>query len=312
MSPPTGRRPASLVEIEDRAGDDEYRSALIRALRRLAAETSRDGVSLHLTGIAVQKNDVSEYIERDKTWLMPVAVVVLAAVLALFFRRLLGVVLPLAVTGITVAGTLAAYGLAGLQVNAITALLPPVLMVLSLAVSVHVIQGWLEAPPGADHVTRIGTVVRRVRFPCFFCAVTTAIGFGSLITSPMPAVQQFGVFAAFGVLLSFAVGITLVPVGLSFLTPPASPGTVPHHPWFAGVLRWTAARAVERPWRVLAVFGGLTALAVAGLPLVRNNTDLVRFLKSDAPLFRDTLFIDAHLTGANRSTSSSLAATPRR
>jgi predicted RND superfamily exporter protein len=288
-----------LVEIEDRGGDHDYRTALIHALRQLAAQTTRDGISLHLTGVAAQKADVSEYIEHDKRWLMPLSVAVLAAVLAVFFRRLLGVVLPLAVTGITVAATLAVYGLAGYELNAITALLPPVLMVLSLAVSVHVIQGWIEAPPGDDGVARICAVVRRVRFPCFFCAVTTALGFGSLMTSPMPAVQQFGLFAAIGVLLSFAVGITLVPVGLSFLTPPPSPQAVPHHPWFARVLRWSAEQAMRRPWRVLAVFAALTALALGGLPFVRNNTDLVRFLKSDAPLFRDTMFIDAHLTGAN-------------
>jgi predicted RND superfamily exporter protein len=288
-----------LVEIEDRADDHQYRGALIRSLRAIAAEITDDGISIHLTGIAVQKNDVSEFIARDTRWLMPLAVVVLAVVLAVFFRHPLGVVLPLGVTGITVAATMAAYGRAGFQVNAITALLPPVLMVLSLAVSVHVIQGWLEAPPGVDNVTRIRGVVRHLLFPCFFCAVTTAIGFGSLVTSPMPAVQQFGVFAAFGILLSFAIGITLVPVVLTFLTPPASPRVVPHHPWFAALLRWTAMQAVRRPWRVIGVFAAITLLALAGLPFVRNNTDLVRFLKSDAPLFRDTMFIDAHLTGAN-------------
>jgi hypothetical protein len=139
-----------LVEIEDRTDDHEYRGALIRSLRAIAAEVTDDGVSMHLTGIAVQKNDVSEFIARDTRWLMPLAVVVLAVVLGVFFRHPLGVVLPLAVTGITVAATMAAYGRAGFQVNAITAPLPPVLMVLSLAVSVHVIQGWLEAAPGGQ------------------------------------------------------------------------------------------------------------------------------------------------------------------
>jgi hypothetical protein len=296
---PDRRTAGILVEIEERPGDEAYRAALIHALRALGQAVARDGVALHLTGIAVQKNDVSEYIERDKAWLMPLAVVVLAAALALFFRHPFGVVLPLAVTGITVAGTLAAYGLAGLRTNAITALLPPVLMVLSLAVSVHLVQGWLEEAAGGDPVARIRAVVRRLRFPCFFCALTTALGFGSLVTSPMPAVQQFGLFAAFGVLLSFAVGMTLVPVGLSFLTPPSSPRALPHHEWFERVLGGAARVAVERPWRVLAVFAIVTAVAAAGLPLVRNNTDLVRFLKSDAPLSRDTMFIDAHLAGAN-------------
>ena len=134
-----------LIEIEDRPGDTQYRAALIDALRQIVAEAEREpGVELHLTGIAVQKHDVTELIERDRRTLMPLAVVVLGVVLAAFFRRTLGVALPLAVTGITVAWTLGAYQLAGFEVNAITALLPPVLMVLSLGVSVHLIQGWLD------------------------------------------------------------------------------------------------------------------------------------------------------------------------
>jgi predicted RND superfamily exporter protein len=180
-----------LIEIEHRPDDHQYRAALIDALRDLIDEKSGNGVHLHLTGIAAQKHDVSAFIERDQRVLIPLAVVVLGAVLAAFFRRMLGVVLPLAVTGITVAWTLGAYHLAGLSVNAITALLPPVLMVLSLGVSVHIIQGWLEAPAG-EPIARLRSVLRQLVFPCFFCTATTAIGFASLATSAMPAVQQLG------------------------------------------------------------------------------------------------------------------------
>jgi predicted RND superfamily exporter protein len=131
-----------LIEIEDRPGDERYRAAIIDALRAIIAEPRAPGVSLHLTGIAVQKHDVSAYIGRDQRLLMPLAVVVLAAVLAVFFRSALGVLLPLGVMGVTSAWTLGFYQLAGFELNAITGLLPPVLMVLSLAVSIHLIQGW--------------------------------------------------------------------------------------------------------------------------------------------------------------------------
>ena len=297
---PDRRVAGLLIEIEDRPGDERYRAALIEALRAIAAEPQAEGVSLHLTGIAVQKHDVSHYIAADQRVLMPLAVVTLALVLAVFFRSLLGVLLPLGVTGVTSAWTLGAYQLAGFELNAITGLLPPVLMVLSLAVSVHLIQGWLDAPAAAgDRVERILGVVRRLVFPCFFCSLTTAFGFASLATSSMPAVRQFGVFAAFGVMLSFCVGMTLVPVGLSFLTPPAAALRSPQHRLIRLLLASSARAATEHPWRVIAVFSALTALSLAGLPLVRNNTDLVRFLKATAPLHRDTLFIDANLTGSN-------------
>jgi len=295
------RRTAGLlIEIEDRQGDLDYRAAIIDALRGIIAEPRAEGVSLHLTGIAVQKNDVSAYIERDQRRLIPLAVAVLALVLAGFFRSALGVLLPLGVMGVTTVWTLGAYGLAGFQLNAITGLLPPVLMVLSLAVSVHLIQGWLDAPgaPG-DRVARILGVMRRLLFPCFFCSLTTALGFSSLVTSSMPAVKQFGVFAALGVVLAFAVGMTLVPVGLSFLSPPASAPTSRQHRLIRRLLAASDRAAIQHPGRVLAVFSALSVASLAGLLLVHNNTDLVRFLKSDAPLHRDTLFIDANLTGAN-------------
>ena len=123
--------------------------------------------------------------------MIPLAIAVLAIVLASFFRSLpLGVLLPLAVTGVTTLWTLGAYQLAGFQLNAITGLLAPVLMVLSLPVSVHLIQGWLDAEGG--HESRVGRILgaqRRLLFPCFFCSLTTAIGFASLATSSMPAVR---------------------------------------------------------------------------------------------------------------------------
>jgi hypothetical protein len=290
-----------LVEIEDRPGDTEYRAALIASLRTLEREAAARDAALHLTGIAVQKHDVSALIERDRMLLLPIAVLILGAVLASFFRSALGVALPLSVTGVTVAWTLGAYQLAGLEVNAITALLPPVLMVLSLGVSVHLIQGWLDADAGAgdDRLARIEGVVSRLAFPCFFCSLTTALGFGSLLASDLPAVQQFGAFAALGVTLAFAIGITLVPVGLSFATPPRAPLRSAQHRWLRAALAWTARVSIEHPVRVLAVFFAITLVCLAGLPRVRNNTDLVRFLPGDAPLPRDTRFIDANLTGTS-------------
>ena len=287
-----------LIEIEERPGDTTFRATLIDALRALMAEPGQD-VALHLSGIAVQKHDVSDFIQRDQRLLIPGAIAVLALALFAFFRTALGVVLPLGVTAVSVVVTLGTYHLVGLEVNAITALLPPILIVLSLAVCVHLMQGWLDADPTADPIDRILGVVRRLRFPIFFCALTTAFGFGSLITSDMPAVRQFGAFAALGVLVAFATGMTLVPIGLSVLPQPTAPLQSVQHRLLRRLLDWSAAVASAHPWRVLALLSAVTLLSLAGLPRIQNNTDLVRFLKPSAPLYQDTLFIDAHLAGTS-------------
>jgi len=299
-----------VVEIENRPDDTEYRSSLVAALRALAPRVAARGGELHLTGVPLQKIDVSSYVARDQRVLLPAAVVVLGLTLALFLRHLSGVVVPLAVAGITVVWTLGLYGATGHDLNAITALLPPVLLVVALATTVHVYDAWLHErtplarpgtnatplAPAVDGHERASRAVRSVIVPAMLCAVTTAQGFASLSISDLPAVRQFGLFAAFGALVAFAVATTVVPAALSLIPPPRRRAS-DEHGWMLRLLDLTASLATRRPAAVLVVFATLTAVLTAGIPLLRTNTDLIGFLREDAPLRRDTMWIDAHLAG---------------
>jgi predicted RND superfamily exporter protein len=292
------RRTAGLVvETEDRPDDPDYRTRLIAELRALMATRARDGVELHLTGLPVQKHDVSAYVDRDQRRLLPLAVVVLAATLAAFFRRPAGVVLPLGVAALSVVWTMGAYEWTGHAQNAITSLLPPVLLVVAVAASVHLYEAWRAAPGASgDRVDRAVAAVRTIAVPAALCMVTTAQGFLSLAVSEIPAVQQFGVFAALGTVLTGVLLVTAAPAVLSWLRPPGETAGGSHR-WTLRLLDASSGLASCRPGLVLAIFALITAVAAAGIPLVRANTDLVAFLRADAPLRRDTEFIDAHLTG---------------
>jgi predicted RND superfamily exporter protein len=292
------RRTAGIaIEIGDRPGELPYRDETIRAIRRLMARKAGEA-ELHLSGIGVQKHDVVEFIRRDKAVLLPVSALVLASLLALAFRRVSGVLLPLAVKGIALVWTMGLYSLSGHTLNPITALLPPLIIVFSISTSVHLYYAWLATPgESADKIELIVRETHDLFAPCLYTALATALGLLSLVASDTPAVRQFGIFGALGVLISFAVGITLVPVGLSFL-PPRGQGKSPPVPGALQAMLQHAARlSTERPRWVLAAALLLTLAAVAGILRIRNNTDLVRFLKTDAPLYRDTLFIDRNLTG---------------
>lgn len=291
---------ALLIEIELRPGDDHHRPRVLGALRELV-DARRDAPGeLHLTGIDAQKFEVTRLLERDQTVLIPASVVVLAVVLALFFRRLSGVVIPLAVTGVTLVWTLGCYGLSGYALNTMTSLLPPVLMVLSVTTSVHLYERWLSGPIAeGDRCQGIASVVRELGRPCFFTSLTTALGMLSLLVSDTPAVRLFGAFTALGVMISLGVSLTLVPVGLSFTPRRPVPAGRQRGGALETLLRNVARVSVRRPIAILGVAGLLTAAGVAGTSRIQNNTDLVRFLKTDTPLFRDSMFIDQHLAGIN-------------
>jgi uncharacterized protein len=288
-----------VVELADRPGDDAYRARIIDAIRALIATEGGGPATLHLTGIAVQKYDVTQLLERDQAVLIPAAAVLLAVLLVVFFRRPSGVVLPLAVTAVTLIWTLGGYALSGLALNPVTALLPPVIMVLSVSTSVHLYEHWLHGARGlTTSASAIAAAVRALRYPCFFTSLTTALGMLSLLLSDTPAVRHFGAFAALGVMLSFVLSFTLMPVALSLLRPPRDDPR-PHGGVLAACLRATARLATRRAGAVLGVATLLTVAALAAIPRIHNNTDLVRFLKPGAALYEDSLYIDRHLAGVN-------------
>jgi predicted RND superfamily exporter protein len=295
------RTAAVLIEIELRPGDDTYRARIMESVRALMRELAgeRAGTQLHLTGIDAQKYEVTRLLARDQLVLLPAAVVVLACMLALSFRQVAGVVLPLAVTGISVLWTLGLYGLSGQALNPITSLLPPVLMILAVSTSIHLYEHWRRhrAELGA---AAIGATVRELRFPCAFTSLTTAMGMLSLTLSDTPAVRIFGLFTAIGVMISLLMSFVLVPIGLSLL-----PGSEAERaargsegaPRLNALLARAAALSTRHPVAIIVAAFAITALAIAGIPRIQNNTDLVGFLKPGSVLRQDSLFIDENLSG---------------
>jgi predicted RND superfamily exporter protein len=293
------RKTAGLViSLADQRSDPAQRRQLIGEVRALMASMAQHA-EFHLTGVGVQQSDVAGYIQRDQRVILPLVAVVLLVMLAMIFRKVSGVLLPLLATGVSLAWTMGLYALCGFELNTITSLLPPVVMVLAVSNSIHLYNGWLHLD-GADDC-RIALLVNKVDellIPCLFTALTTALGLVSLTISSVPAVRQFGFFAAIGVMISFLVTLTLVPVVLSYLPLPAS-----RHREELGLLRWLlqsiANLTVQHPRAIMIVAMLLLGVALVGLPQLQNNTSLVSFLHADAPLAVDTRYIDEHLSGVN-------------
>jgi predicted RND superfamily exporter protein len=292
------RTAALVIEPETHSGDGSQRPRIVRALRAIVDEPGNDHSELHLTGIDAQKFEVTRLLARDQSVLIPASAAVLALILALFFRRVSGVLIPLAATAVSLVWTLGCYGLSGYALNTMTSLLAPVLMVLSVSTSVHLYENWRSRSHAwQDPNLVIASTVRELRRPCFFTSLTTALGMLSLVVSDTPAVRLFGAFAALGVMISLGVSLTLVPVGLSFLSRPAAAPTRSRYAGLDRFLGFAARSAVQHPIAILCVAAALTLLGSAGIARIERNTDLVWFLKSDNPLFRDSMFIDRQLAG---------------
>ncbi|HEX7213313.1 MAG TPA: MMPL family transporter [Methylomirabilota bacterium] len=294
------RTAALIVELEEGPGDAQWRSRLVAELRRLGAEAGL-GTATFVAGIPVEKVDVARYIARDQAIFVPLVFLILAVMTAILYRHPVGMLVPLATVTLALVWTLGLFGLAGRALNPVTSLMTPVILVMSLEGTIQLLNQYLAAR--AQGLARPAALVQahaRMRTPCFNAALTAAIGFLALLVLPIPAIREFGLFTAIGIMLGYAHTIVLTPLLLASL--PDLPARVVRAFEAGPIERWLCSvmgRVTRHRTATALAVGGLLAVSVAGLLRIHVETDLVRSLRHASPLAAATRFIDANLTGVN-------------
>lgn len=273
----------------------------LTAVRQVAAQHARNGRSTYVAGTPLERSEVTRYLQRDQRLIVPLVLAVLVSIAYGIYRSKRLVILTLISVMLPLLWTLGIVGFSGLRLNVITSLLPAIILVVSVSVVIHLLNQFLRAVI-AGHLSAeaIEEAFHQVGLSCGFSALTTAIGFFSLVVSPIPAIQEFAVFAALGVLLAFLAALTCVPIGLFWV------GTIPQTAlmsfdttWSLPLLQILTGWAARHRRLVFLGCALLLLLALPGIGYVQEGTDIIRALKATAPLRQSSEFIDQHLTGVN-------------
>ncbi|MBM3224811.1 MAG: hypothetical protein FJZ47_13535 [Candidatus Tectomicrobia bacterium] len=288
-----------LVVPEVREMSSSTRDTWLTAVRAVAAQHARDGRQTYTAGIPLERHDVTAYIQRDQRRILPCVLLILLGVTYAIYRVKRFALLSLTCVLLALIWVLGVVGWSGVPLNVITALLPAVILVVSVSVVVHLVNQFLDEADGTPDVqVAVERAIGHVGVACLLTSVTNALGFFSLPVIQAPAVQEFGLFAGLGVLCAFVVTMTYAPVML------LSIGRVPVQRWhhlktgrlenaLESLTHWVAR---HRRMILLGMLGFLVAM-LPGIWQIREGTDIVRALKADAPLRLSSEFIDRHLTG---------------
>ncbi|MDX9783839.1 MAG: efflux RND transporter permease subunit [Spirochaetia bacterium] len=200
----------------ENAGSPEV-VAVHRSIKRIAAEVGFPDTRLYITGIPVFSSVVNDAMEEDLVVLIPLVVFVVILVLFLSFRRFSGVVLPLLTVLVSSIWAIGAMALLGVKLSILSTVLPVILVAVGSAYGIHVVSHYYDELAEKktlnreEHSTLVLAVLKRVGNPVLLAALTTFAGFISLSFSKVAPIQEFGIFASFGVLVAFVVSLTLVP-----------------------------------------------------------------------------------------------------
>ncbi len=272
----------------------------IAALKAYLSDFEKPGVKFYMAGAPVEQYEFIDLINRDQMVFVPVITLALILMIFLIYRSIACVILAMSIVFTTLVWTLGSISLLGQELNLMTSLLAPVIMIVSVINAIYLINLFFEVRPHHPSLKEAVTVtIQQLGMPCFLTHFTTVLGFGSLALCPIPAIQSFGIFAALGTFYSYIVEQVLTTLLLPILPyrPLDSKGSKDGHFFNRVLLGFLEKLEFRWKWWILIMTALVCVLAYQGVQKLQVDTNIVKQMKPDQPLAIATKFIDERLTG---------------
>ena len=215
-----GRAAAINIFFENLGDDEFFRRGIDDKIQALVARENGPE-KLYYTGLPHFKVYSTRAMWGDLAFFVPCTLLLTVAMLFLSFRSLRGVLLPVLTVVVSLIWTLGLMVLMGSSLSLGNMSLPPLIIVLGTAYSLHIVAEYYEeARPGRSVNEVVLATVRGTNAPLFLAAFSTVLGFLSLIVNRIVSIRELGLYASIGISLAFVLSIVFVPALLIVLPPP--------------------------------------------------------------------------------------------
>jgi len=269
---------------------------LASELNELLADFDFDG--MHLSGRAIGQVVYIKKIQDEFILFMGIAMGFVVVLLFVMFRSVRGIILPMATVLLAVVWSVGILNFSGRGISILLNMLPPVIFVVGMSDAVHLYSRYIEElKKGKDKSEAIRLMTFDTGLATLLTSITTAIGFASLWFTGIPALREFGLLTAAGVLAAFVIAITMMPAWLILSKIPRGSIDSPN------IRRWDKfliplfSSVARRPKRIFLFTGILAACMIGSVFTLDLNNYILEDLKKGEKLRRDFTFFDEYFSG---------------
>ncbi|WP_207429707.1 RND family transporter [Pedobacter sp. SYSU D00535] len=201
--------PGNITDFENRRGE------ILQAIKNTVSRHLNNDQTFY-GGVGIIYTELNKLSEKDFGFFLFSGYALMFLVLSLLHRSPLAVLYAIATVALSTWLTFGVYGACGFRLNLMTILLPMIFILLGVMDIMHVLNEYalVTKASGTDR-ERALKALSAVFKPCLLTSLTTMAGFLAALSSPMPILKTFGVFAAIGVgfcfVFTYLLGVILLP-----------------------------------------------------------------------------------------------------
>jgi predicted RND superfamily exporter protein len=288
------------VRINKDSLNSPKRTKIVEAITAHAQTFKQStGIEVHLSGLPLIRTVVADRIQQEMRWFLLGSLALSALILLLFFRSISTMLLSLAVVILGVIWSLGILQLFGYKISLLTALIPPLVVVIGIPNCIYFINKYHTAYlQKNDRKGALVEMVGKMGIVTLFCNIAAAIGFAVFALTKSAILQEFGAVAGIAIMVVFVISLILLPGVLSYLPAPSrSQVRYLNNRLITGFLLRVETWVVRHPKLVYSITGIALVLCTAGVFQLKTVARIVDDLPQNDQIYTDLRFFESNFHG---------------
>ena len=256
-------------------------------------------LDVRISGMPYIRTLNSQNIIKEINLFVIAALLVTSLIFFFFFRSFRATIISLIVVCIGVAWTLGIIGLLRYEVSVLTALIPPLIIVIGIPNCIFLINKYQhEVKLHGNKVKSLQRVITKIGNATLMTNVTTASGFATFILTESSLLKEFGVVASLSILAIFILCLLIIPIIYTFLPYPKD-RHLEHlnKKWIGGFVSWMEWMVRKKRIAIYATSVILLVVSIIGIYQIKISGSLIEDMPQESEFVNDIRFFENEFNG---------------
>ncbi|MFS4483986.1 efflux RND transporter permease subunit [Hyunsoonleella sp. 2307UL5-6] len=257
------------------------------------------GLDIRISGMPYIRTKNAENIIGEIGKFVIAALLVTSLIFFFFFRSFRATFISLIVVCIGVMWTLGIIGLLRYEITVLTALIPPLIIVIGIPNCIFLINKYQhEVKLHGNKVKSLQRVITKIGNATLMTNVTTASGFATFILTESTLLKEFGIVASLSILAIFILCLLIIPIIYTFLPFPKD-RHLEHlnKRWIGGFVNWMERMVRKKRIAIYAISVVLLTVSIIGIYQIKVSGSLIEDMPQDSQFVNDIRFFEEEFDG---------------
>ncbi|MFK7948231.1 MAG: RND family transporter [Saprospiraceae bacterium] len=224
--------------------------------------------------------------------------VLVVIILFLIFRTFWGTVISMGSVVLGLLLFMGFLGATGRELNAMAALYPVLMVIVGTSDVIHILSKYIdELKKGKEKEDAIWIAIKEIGLATLLTSITTAIGFASLVSSKIYPIRDFGINAAFGVIIAYITVVFFTTAVVSKFDVEQIIKLGKGESFWTNWMAWFNKYTKKNHRKI--IVGGLVTIAICvlGISMITTNYRIENNLPKGGEITKDFLFFEKNFVG---------------